>query len=55
MNLIRKLKRDGVSIIFISHKFNEIFAISDRISVLRDGEVVDITNYEEVWATKEPW
>ena len=40
MDLIRKLKASGVSIVFISHKLNEIFEISDRISVLRDGEYV---------------
>ena len=40
MDLIRKLKKNGVSIVFISHKLNEIFEISDRISVLRDGEFV---------------
>ena len=40
MDLIRKLKDSGVSVVFISHKLNEIFEISDRISVLRDGEYV---------------
>ena len=40
MGLIRKLKASGVSIVFISHKLNEIFEISDCISVLRDGEFV---------------
>lgn len=40
MALIRRLKQSGVSIVFISHKLNEIFEISDRISVLRDGELV---------------
>ena len=40
MDLIRKLKQNGVSIVFISHKLNEIFEISDRISVLRDGTFV---------------
>ena len=40
MELIRRLKRNGVSVVFISHKLNEIFEISDRISVLRDGEFV---------------
>ena len=40
MGLIRRLKQNGVSIVFISHKLNEIFEISDRITVLRDGELV---------------
>ena len=36
--VIRELKSKGISIIFISHKLNEAFAITDRIVVLRDGE-----------------
>lgn len=34
---IRRLKEQGVSIIYISHKMDEIFTIADRITVLRDG------------------
>lgn len=36
-NLIGKLKKEGISIIYISHKLSEIFHITDRICVLRDG------------------
>ena len=36
-SLIRRLKRDGVSIIFISHALEEALEISDRITILRDG------------------
>ena len=39
--IIRRLKQQNVSVIYISHKLNELFAISDRISVLRDGVYVD--------------
>lgn len=38
--LIRTLKQNGVSIIYVSHKMDEIFRISDRISVLRDGRFI---------------
>ncbi len=38
--VIATLKGEGVSILFISHKLDEIFAISDRITVLRDGQHV---------------
>jgi ABC-type sugar transport system ATPase subunit len=38
--LIRALKRDGVSTIYVSHKLDEILRISDRISVLRDGSLI---------------
>lgn len=34
---IRRLKEQGVAIVYISHKMDEIFQISDRITVLRDG------------------
>ena len=37
MNVIRRLKEQGVTVVFISHRLNELFEISDRISVLRDG------------------
>lgn len=38
---IRELKSRGVSIIYISHKLDEVFQIADDITVLRDGSVVD--------------
>src|SRR5579862_3734523 len=38
--IIRTLKADGVAIIYISHRLPEIFAIGDRITVLRDGRKV---------------
>lgn len=40
-NIIRKLKNKGVSIIYISHKMDELFTISDRVTVLRDGKYID--------------
>lgn len=45
--IIRKLKADGACIIYISHKFDEIFQICDKVTVLRNGENVgtlDTTN-----------
>ena len=38
--LLRRLKAAGVSVIFISHALEEALAISDRITILRDGELV---------------
>ena len=37
---MRRLKADGVAIIYISHRMAEVFALGDRITVLRDGRVV---------------
>ena len=36
-NTIRKLKENGVTIIYISHRMEEVFDLSDHVSVLRDG------------------
>jgi ABC-type sugar transport system ATPase subunit len=38
--LIRGLQRRGVSVVYVSHKMDEIFRISDRVTVLRDGHTV---------------
>jgi len=38
--LIRALRGDGVSIIYISHRLEEIFEIADRVTVLRDGQLI---------------
>ncbi|WP_166232736.1 sugar ABC transporter ATP-binding protein [Aquirufa beregesia] len=45
--LINKLKNEGVSILFTSHKMEEIFGFSDRISVLRDGYLISSKCREE--------
>jgi inositol transport system ATP-binding protein len=39
-DMIGDLKRKGISIIYISHKMDEIFRISDKITVLRDGQYI---------------
>jgi ribose transport system ATP-binding protein len=39
--LIARLKADGVAIIYISHRMAEVFALGDRITVLRDGRRID--------------
>ncbi len=39
--VLRALKKDGVSIVFISHKLNEVLDISDRVTVLRRGKQID--------------
>jgi D-xylose transport system ATP-binding protein len=40
LEIILELKKSGVSCIYISHKLDEVFHISDRITVLRDGQSV---------------
>ncbi len=38
--VIRELRRNGVGIIYISHRLEEIFSLADRVTVLRDGQSV---------------
>jgi ABC-type sugar transport system ATPase subunit len=40
MKILQRLKANGVSCIYISHKINEIFQIADTVTVLRDGETI---------------
>jgi len=43
LNLLRGLVADGKTVIFISHKLDEVMRVSDRVSVMRDGRVVFTT------------
>ena len=38
--IVRQLRADGIAIIYISHRMEEIFQLADRVSVLRDGRLV---------------
>ena len=40
-DIVKRLKAKGLGIIYISHKFDEIFAIADRVTVLRDGHLIE--------------
>ena len=40
-DLIRELKRDGVAIVYVSHRLHEVDELADRISIIRDGEIID--------------
>jgi ABC-type sugar transport system ATPase subunit len=40
LKIIPRLKQEGVAILFVSHKLREVLSISDRLTVLRNGEVV---------------
>jgi general nucleoside transport system ATP-binding protein len=44
--VLRALKEDGTSIVFISHKLNEVLDISDRVTVLRRGKKIDTVETE---------
>jgi ribose transport system ATP-binding protein len=40
-DLIEELRRDGVGIVYVSHRLHEVDELADRISVMRDGEIID--------------
>src|SRR5581483_2168600 len=40
--LIRRLREQGIAIIYVSHRLAEIFQIADRVAVLRDGKLVGV-------------
>lgn len=40
LQVVRRLRRDGYSIIYITHFLDEVYAVADRIAVLRDGRLV---------------
>ncbi len=42
--MVEKLKANGVTIVYISHRMEEIFRLSDRITVLRDGQKIETLN-----------
>ena len=44
MSIMKNLRKEGKSILFISHKLNEIMAVADRVTVLRKGKYVGTVN-----------
>ncbi len=51
LKIMNNLKKEGKSIIFISHKLNEVFEVSDEITVIRKGQYIDTKKTSET--TKE--
>ena len=46
--LIKQLKAEGIGIFLISHDMNEVFEACDRVTVMKNGAVVDTVNVAEV-------
>lgn len=46
--LIKELKEKGVCIVYISHRMEEVFELSDRITVFRNGKYIDTVNTKDV-------
>lgn len=47
LKLLENLKAQGVTIIMISHKLNEVMAIADEITIIRDGQTIERVNLHE--------
>ncbi len=47
-DILRKLRDEGVSIIYISHRLEELFELSDHITVLKDGEYVGTVDTDSI-------
>jgi monosaccharide-transporting ATPase len=39
-DVIRRLKEEGAAVVYISHRFDELYAVCDRVTILRDGKLV---------------
>lgn len=46
-DLIDRLKKTGMGIVYISHRMKEVFQISDRVTVLKDGKYMDTLNTDD--------
>lgn len=51
--LINQFKKEGMAIVYISHRLDEVVTISDRITVLRDGEYITTMDNSEKKASKD--
>ncbi|QYO79059.1 sugar ABC transporter ATP-binding protein [Devosia salina] len=46
--VIRQLKADGVSVVFVSHKLDELYEVCDRVTIMRDGKTVRVANMDSI-------
>ena len=45
--IVRELRQEGVSVLYISHRLDEIMELADRVTVLKDGKLVGLTPREQ--------
>lgn len=46
--IINNLKKQGITIIYVSHKIDEIFEIADKVTILKDGNLVETTAIKDI-------
>ena len=47
-DVIRQLRSEGVSVLFVSHKLDELYAVCDRVTIMRDGRTVRVADMGEL-------
>src|SRR5690606_6228779 len=47
-SMIRQLRSEGLAMVYISHRMNEVYELADRVSVLRDGGYVGTLDREDL-------
>jgi ribose transport system ATP-binding protein len=51
-DVVRRLRNEGIAIIYISHRMEEIYALADRVSVIRDGGYIGSLERSEISAAR---
>jgi ABC-type sugar transport system ATPase subunit len=51
-DIVRKLKSEGITVIYISHRLDEVFKLADKVTVLRDGKHIETLPIEQVTRDK---
>ncbi|HET6806559.1 MAG TPA: sugar ABC transporter ATP-binding protein, partial [Frateuria sp.] len=46
--VIRQLRAEGVSVVFVSHKLDELYAVCDRVTIMRDGRTVRVAGMKDI-------
>src|SRR5215213_9872588 len=46
--VIRQLKSEGISVVFVSHRLDELYAVCDRVTVMRDGRTIEVRPMSEI-------
>jgi L-arabinose transport system ATP-binding protein len=46
--IVRQLRRDGVAVVYITHRMREVMALADRVAILRDGHLVAVRATREI-------
>jgi monosaccharide-transporting ATPase len=46
--VIRQLRSEGISVVFVSHRLDELYAVSDRVTIMRDGRTIEERRMSEI-------